>query len=191
MATNGYTGEVTPRLRRSVIPIGSHIIATEPLGRELAAKLIPHRRMVSDTKYMLYYFSLSPDDRMLFGGRAAYRTVSTLTSGAILQRKMVELFPELAPMTVEYTWDGHVGFTWDWDPVVGRVDGLFCSLGYCGHGVALGTYLGDRVARAIAGEPVENPFFDLRTPPTNPVYRGRPWFLPLGDLYYRAKDKVS
>jgi glycine/D-amino acid oxidase-like deaminating enzyme len=191
VATNGYTGEVTPRLRRSVIPIGSHIIATEPLGRGLAAKLIPHRRMVSDTKYMLYYFSLSPDDRMLFGGRAAYRTVSTLTSGAILQRKMVELFPELAPMTVEYTWDGYVGFTWDWDPVVGRVDGLFCSLGYCGHGVALGTYLGDRVARAIAGEPVENPFFDLRTPPTNPVYRGRPWFLPLGDLYYRAKDKVS
>jgi glycine/D-amino acid oxidase-like deaminating enzyme len=191
VASNGYTGEVTALLQRSIVPIGSHIIVTEPLGRELAGKLIPHRRMISDTKYMLYYFRLTPDDRMMFGGRAAYRSVSTLTSGAILQRKMVELFPELASAVVEYTWDGYVGFTWDWDPVVGRVDGLFCSMGYCGHGVALATYLGDRVARAIGGEAVENPFFDLRTPPTIPAYRGRPWFLPLGDLYYRAKDRVG
>lgn len=190
VATNGYTGEVTPRLQRSVIPIGSHIIVTEPLGRELAERLIPRRRMIADTKYMLYYFRLTADDRMMFGGRAAYRPVSTLQSGAILQRKMVELFPELASVAVDYTWDGYVGFTWDWDPVVGRVDGLYCSLGYCGHGVALATWLGDRLARTIAGESVENPFFDLRTPPTKPVYRGRPWFLPLGDLYYRAKDRV-
>jgi glycine/D-amino acid oxidase-like deaminating enzyme len=147
--------------------------------------------MIADTKYMLYYFRLTADDRMMFGGRAAYRSVSTLQSGAILQRKMVELFPELAAAAVDYTWDGYVAFTWDWDPVVARVDGLFCSLGYCGHGVALSSWLGDRLARAMAGESVDNPFFDLRTPPTVPVYRGRPWFLPLGDLYYRAKDRLS
>ncbi|HJW75526.1 MAG TPA: FAD-dependent oxidoreductase, partial [Thermoleophilia bacterium] len=190
VATNGYTGEVTPRLRRFVVPIGSHLVVTEPLNRDLARRLIPHRRMVADTKHMLYYFRLTPDDRMMFGGRAAYRRVPTVKSGAILRRRMLELFPELAYATVDYAWDGFVGFTLDWDPVVGRFDRLFCSLGYCGHGVALATYLGDRVARTIAGESVDNPFFGVRAPLTNPVYRGRPWFVPLGDLYYRAKDKV-
>jgi len=191
VATNGYTGAATPELRRTVIPIGSHIIVTEPLGKDLADELMPNRRMAWDTKTMLYYFRITPDDRMLFGARAAFRPVTTQQSGAILQRHMVELFPQLIGKRVEYTWDGHVGFTFDYDPNVGRRDGVWYALGYCGHGVALATFMGDRMAAAIAGRPVDNPFFELRTPPTNPFYRSSAWFLPLGDIYYRLKDRLT
>ena len=191
VATNGYTGDVTPQLRRTVVPIDSHIIVTEPLSRELADELIPKRRMVWDTKNMLYYFRMTPDDRLLFGARAAFRSVSTQRSGMLLRQSMVELFPQLANVAVEYTWNGKVGFTFDWDPNVGRQGAFWYALGYCGHGVALATYMGDRLGSAIAGQTVDNPFFALRRPPVNPLYRRSAWFLPLGDIYYRLKDRLT
>ena len=98
MTTGGYTGAATPKLRRRIIPIGSYIIATQALTENLAAQLIPHQRMVFDYKHYLNYYRLSADNRMVFGGRAAFfpETGSTIrTSAEILRREMVHVLPAI------------------------------------------------------------------------------------------------
>ena len=84
MATNGYTGPVVPALRRRVVPVGSYLIATAPLPEGVADRLIPHRRVLSDTKNLLYYFRRSPDGRLVFGGRAAFTPTPVARSAEIL-----------------------------------------------------------------------------------------------------------
>jgi glycine/D-amino acid oxidase-like deaminating enzyme len=190
VATNAYTGQVTPRLRRCVVPVGSQIIATEPLPADLAAELIPHRRMVFDTKNLLFYFRLTPDARLLFGGRASFAGGSAARVGSVLRGQMEALFPQLTGRRIEYVWQGFVGYTPDLDPYVGRLGPDHYALGYCGHGVSLATYLGDRVARFMMGEGEPDPFIDLRPPRPIPLYYGKPWFMPAGAAYYRILDVV-
>ena len=190
VATNAYSGPVTPGLQRRVIPIESQIIVTEQLDEALATGLILKKRIVFDTKKMLFYYRTTDDNRMFFGGRATFSTVSPQKSGKILRGKMVRLYPQLAGAAVEYTWDGYVAFTFDWDPHMGKMDGLYYSMGYCGHGMALGSYMGDRIANVIAGRPEETPFLELKFP-SNPVYRGKPWFVPLMGGFYRVYDRVK
>ena len=193
VATNGYTGKVTPQLQRRIIPIGSYIIATEPLADDLAQRLIPRRRMVFDTKNFLFYFRLSPDNRMVFGGRAAFFPATTATvhqSADILRRDMVRVFPELAFTPVAYAWGGTLGFTFDVYPHAGRMDGMWYAMGYAGHGVAMATYLGQQIADCILGQGGHNPFEGMRFP-TVPLYRGNPWFLPLAAVWYRFLDLIG
>ncbi|MCS6849007.1 MAG: FAD-binding oxidoreductase [Anaerolineae bacterium] len=196
IATNGYTERLVPWLQRRIIPIGSYIIATEPLPPELAQRVNPRRRMMFDSKNFLYYFRLSADNRMIFGGRAGFVPPNADTlrrSAAILQRGMLEVYPQLKGITVEYAWGGTLGFTFDLLPHAGTTpDGVHYALGCGGHGVALLSYLGACVARRIAGERVENPLFNLPFPtaPAN-LYNGNPWFLPLAGLYYRLLDAIS
>jgi glycine/D-amino acid oxidase-like deaminating enzyme len=189
VATNGYTGPAFPALRRRVVPVGSYIIATAPLPTALARRLLPRDRVMSDTKNLLYYFRLSPDRRMVFGGRAAFTPTPIARSAAVLERAMHEVFPELAGARVEYAWGGQVGFTLDQMPHAGRLDGLHYALGYAGHGVAMSTWLGARIGDALAGSgPI--PEITTRFRPV-PFYRGRPWFLPLVGGYYRLLDWMS
>ncbi len=193
VATNGYTDASAPFLQRRFIPIGSYIVATVPLGREVAASLIPKRRMVFDTKHFLYYFRLSADDRLLFGGRAEFSQptdASVRRAAGVLREGLVGVFPELRGVGIEYAWSGNVAFTRDQMPRAGRIDGLYYAGGYCGHGVAMATYLGTTIARRIAGEPLEHPLFDDRFAPI-PLYTGKPWFLPLAGAYYRFRDLVE
>ena len=151
VATNGYTGSAVPALRRRVVPVGSYLIATAPLDPALARTLIPRGRVLSDTKNLLYYFRLSPDRRMVFGGRAAFTPTPVARSAEILTRGMLEVFPELAGVAIEYAWGGQVAFTLDQMPHAGRLDGVHYALGYAGHGVALATWLGARMGDALAG----------------------------------------
>ena len=192
IATNGYSGALHPELRRRVIPIGSYIIATAPLAESLARELIPRRRMLSDTKHLLFYFRLSPppDARLLFGGRASFTPTTTHESARILADGMRSVFPQLAAVPVEYSWSGNVGFTFDQLPHAGRLDGVYYALGYCGHGVAQASYLGARVAEAIAGRDDLAPFSEIPFPAI-PFYRGRPWFLPLVGEYFRWVDRLA
>ncbi len=193
IATAGYTGEVFPWVRRRILPIGSYIIATEPLPSDLANSLIPHHRMVFDTRHYLHYFRLW-EGRLIFGGRAAFfpetkRTVSQ--SARILQQEMRTVFPALRAIRVEYAWGGTLDFALDLMPHAGEQDGLYYALGYAGHGVALGTYLGQTVAEAMwNGTLREHPFVQLPFPQV-PLYDGRPWFLPLVGLWYRWLDWVA
>jgi glycine/D-amino acid oxidase-like deaminating enzyme len=100
---------------------------------------------------------------------------------------MATIFPPLASMRVDYAWSGRVAFTRDRFPHAGRLQGMYFAAGYCGHGVAMATYLGRLIARRMEGERFEHPLFDLRFPAI-PLYRGTPWFLPLAGAYYRLKD---
>ena len=189
-ATNGYTPPALGKLRRRVIPIGSYIIATEPLTDDMASRLIPRGRVLSDTKNLLYYFRLSPDKRMVFGGRASFTPASPRRSAAILRAGMAEVFPELADTKVEYAWSGKVAYPIDHLPHTGQLGGIYYSMGYCGHGVALATYLGTRMGEVIAGSD-QLPDLGGKRFKAIPLFNGFPWFLPLAGGYYRMRDWLS
>jgi glycine/D-amino acid oxidase-like deaminating enzyme len=189
-ATNGYTPAALGQLRRRVIPIGSYIIATKPLGEELARRLIPKARVMSDTKNLLYYFRLSPDGRMVFGGRASFTPASVERSARILASGMREVFPELAGAEIAYAWSGKVAYTLDHLPHAGRLDGVHYSMGYCGHGIALATYLGTRMGEVLLGTG-EVPDLGGKKFKAIPFFNGFPWFLPLVGGYYRTRDWLS
>jgi glycine/D-amino acid oxidase-like deaminating enzyme len=190
IATNGYTNGASPALQRRFVPIGSYIIATEPLAERQAAALLPRRRMAFDSKNFLYYFRVTTDRRLLFGGRAEFAQPNpdtTQRAAAILRMGMTSIFPELAAARIDYAWGGNVAFTRDQMPRAGRLDDVYYAGGYCGHGVAMATYLGEQIARRMAGEPIDHPLFDDRFPAI-PMYTGNPWFLPLVGAYYQVKD---
>lgn len=193
VTTGGYTGAATPQLRRRIIPIGSYIIATQPLPESLATQLIPHQRMVFDYKHYLNYFRLSADHRMVFGGRAAFfpETGSSIrTSAEILRREMVHVYPQIKDCEVEYAWGGTLDFAFDQMPHAGQLEGVYYALGFAGHGVALGTHLGMRLADAILKGTVRELPYNAYAFPTAPLglYNGRPWFLPLIGLWHRILD---
>jgi glycine/D-amino acid oxidase-like deaminating enzyme len=193
-ATNGYADAAMPALRRRLIPIGSYIIATEPLSAELAGRLLPRRRVVSDSRNFLHYYRLSEDNRMLFGGRAEFvppTGESNRKSAEVLRRDMLQVFPELQDAKVAYAWSGNVCFTLDMLPHAGRLDnGVHYAAGYGGHGVGMATYLGAKMADVILGRDDQNPFRDMRFRAI-PLYDGRPWFLPLIAAWYKFLDWIQ
>ena len=195
VGTSGYTGSVTKKLQKKVIPIGSFIIATEPLSEDLVRELIPNGRMIFDYKHYLNYFRLW-DNRMIFGGRAAFfpETSSTVQRSAeILRREMIQVYPQLQDVRVEYVWGGTLDFAFDMMTHTGEMDGIHYSLGYAGHGVAMATYLGKTVAEAmLKGNIKEHPFasFDFPSAPLG-LYNGFPWFLPLAGAWHKFLDWVE
>jgi glycine/D-amino acid oxidase-like deaminating enzyme len=193
VATNGYSGAAAPALQCRFVPIGSYIIATEPLDERVAAALLPRRRMAFDSKHFLFYFRVTSDRRLLFGGRAEFGRPdehTTRRAASILRKGMDAVFPELSGVSIDYAWSGNVAFTRDQMPRAGRLDALNYAGGYCGHGVAMATYLGEQIARRIGGEPIDHPLFDDHFPAI-PLYAGNPWFLPLVGAYYQVKDWLT
>lgn len=193
MATDGYTDGSVPRFRRRIIPVGSFIIATEPLDHGMVDELMPTRRMASDSKNLLYYYRISPDNRLVFGGRAQWalsNPKSDRQSARILYAGMLQVFPQLKDAAIEYAWGGQVGMTLDRIPHAGEHDGLFYSMGYCGHGVQMSTYMGRQMVEVIDGHLEANPWrnFEFKAVP---LHFGPPWFLPFADAYYRFKDKIQ
>jgi glycine/D-amino acid oxidase-like deaminating enzyme len=192
-ATYGYTDGAFPELRRRIVPVGSYIVATEPLDAETAASLVPRRRMAFDSKYFLYYFRVTGDRRLLFGGRAEFRRPDAHSVGraaSILRRGLNMVFPRLADVRIDYAWGGNVAFARDRMPHAGQLAQKYFAAGYGGHGIAIATALGDAIARQMAGQMVEHPMFE-DSMPAIPLYRGRPWFLPFVGAYYAAKDWLS
>ncbi|MBI4768962.1 MAG: FAD-binding oxidoreductase, partial [Chloroflexi bacterium] len=193
IATNGYTGALHPPLRRRVIPLGSYIIVTEPLPPALAGEVSPRGRMMYDTKHFLYYFRLTPDNRMMFGGRASFvpsTPESDRSSARILRQGMLQVYPQLADVAVAQVWGGTLGFTRDLMPHAGEMDGVYYDLGYGGHGVAMATYLGKCMAQVMDGHPEANPFRGIDFPAV-PLYNGWPWFLPLAWVAHRVLDWLT
>ena len=189
VATSGYTSKAAPALQKKIIPIGSYIIVTEVLPEALALELSPRERMIYDSKNYLYYYRLTPDRRMLFGGRAAFfpeTDRSIQQSAEILRRGMIEVYPQLKATKVEYVWGGTLDFTFERMPHAGQVDGLYYAIGYAGHGVAMATYLGQKVAEFILTGKDENPFTGIPFPgaPLG-LYNGTPWFPPFAGMYYK------
>jgi glycine/D-amino acid oxidase-like deaminating enzyme len=191
IATNGYTDGVAPTLRRRIIPIGSYIIATEPLPDDLVAELSPRGRAFFDTKNFLYYWHISADRRMVFGGRASMLPTSIDRTARILYDGLLRVHPQLAGRRIDYAWGGNVGFTFDRMPHVGRTsDGVAYAVGCCGSGVALMTHVGTKVGEWLAGG--EAPALAaLRFPLVPAPYEGRPWFLPVVGEWFRFRDRVD
>ena len=195
VATSGYTGNATKKLQKKIIPIGSFIIATEKLSDELAYELSPKNRMIFDYKHFLNYFRLW-DNRMIFGGRAAFFPENENTiaqSGEILRREMIQVYPQLRDTKVEYVWGGTLDFAFDQMTHVGEEERIFYSLGYAGHGVAMATYLGATIAEAmLKGNIKDHPFarFSFPSAPLG-LYSGNPWFLPFAGMYYKILDWVE
>ncbi len=195
VGTSGYTGNVIKKLQKKVIPIGSFIIATERLSDELANELSPKNRMIFDYKHYLNYFRLW-DNRMIFGGRAAFfpETANTTQQSAeILQGEMIQVYPQLKDAKVEYVWGGTLDFAFDQMTHVGETEGVYYSLGYAGHGVAMATYLGRTVAEAmIKGNIKEHPFASFSFPgaPLG-LYNGHPWFLPFAGAWHKVLDWIE
>jgi glycine/D-amino acid oxidase-like deaminating enzyme len=191
VTTNGYTGTLFPSIRRGIVPIGSYCIVTEPLPGDVAERLIPRGRMLWTARRFLNYFRRTPDDRILLGGRRNLRADLDLGASAQdLHRRLLTFFPSLEPYAITHSWGGKLGATFDLLPHIGRRDGVWYAMGYGGHGVALGTYLGTEVGAMIAGELASSPFADIPHP-TRWYYRSRPWFLPFAAMGYRVLDRVG
>jgi glycine/D-amino acid oxidase-like deaminating enzyme len=195
VATSGYTSAATPALQKKIIPIGSFIIATERLPKTVARELSPRNRMIFDSKHYLHYYRLTPDNRMLFGGRAAFfpETKNTIhRSAEILRRDLIEVYPQLREAKIEYAWGGTLDFCFDTMPHAGQSDGIYYALGYAGHGVAMATYLGNQMAETISGGGNDIPYAAIPFPgaPLG-LYNGRPWFLPFAGAYYKVLDWIS
>lgn len=189
IATNGYTGPLTPWHRRRVIPIGSYMIATEPLEEGLIDRLFPTDRVVSDTRKLVFYYRASPDrTRVLFGGRVSVDETDARVSAPRLHAELSRIFPELSSVRLSHSWYGFVAYTFDELPHVGRHDGLYYAMGYCGTGVAFASYLGTRVGQQILGLEEGRTGFDGLAFETRPLYYGKPWFLAPSIRYYRWRD---
>jgi glycine/D-amino acid oxidase-like deaminating enzyme len=192
IASNGYTGRLTPALRRRVVPIASHIVATEELPADLARSLIPKGRTLSDTRRVLCYYRMSPDGRrMLFGGRARFTAVGAATIAPILYRFMTRRFPQLRGTRLTHAWTGNTAFTFDALPHMGELEGLHYCLGCNGSGVAMMTYLGWQTARKLARVANYCCGYDTAGFPGHRLYAGNPWFLPLVGGWYRLRDNLD
>ena len=193
IATSGYTSRPFRWQQVRIAPVGSFIIVTERLGKEVCDQLMPTGRMASDSKNLLYYFRITPDHRLLFGGRARFAMAgpkSDQKSGRILRDAMVSVFPQLASAGVDYCWGGLVDMSMDRLVHAGEQDGLFYSVGYSGHGVQMATHMGKQMADYMDGVLEANPWRDVPFKRI-PGHFGPPWFLPFAGAYYRFQDIIK
>lgn len=189
IATNGYTGSVTPAFQHRVVPVGSYIIATEELAPDLAASISPRNRSFADTRRVLTYYRMSPDGRrLIFGGRARFGHTDPVETAPILHRFMTDRFPQLKGTRITHAWTGNVAFTLDEMPHMGKFDNLHYALGCNGSGIAMMSYLGHQTARKIAGTTNRTCAFDRPEFPDHPLYTGNTWFLPWIGRYFRTRD---
>jgi glycine/D-amino acid oxidase-like deaminating enzyme len=178
--------------RRRMAPVGSFIIVTEVLPKDVLARLLPAQRSYVTSRLIGNYFRVTPDNRLLFGGRARFAMSnlrSDAKSGRILQAGLAQMFPQLADVRIDYCWGGLVDMTADRLPRAGQHDGIFHSMGYSGHGVQMSVHMGRVMADVLDGNNTANPWRGLDWPAI-PGHFGKPWFLPLVGAYYRLQDHL-
>lgn len=187
---NEYGKTVAPELGRRIMPVGTYIIATEPMAKKRADMLIRQRAAVCDTNFVLDYFRLTADHRMLFGGRVSYTTATPMNLAVSMRQRMLAVFPQLADLAVPHAWGGFVDITMNRAPDFGRLgNNIYYLQGFSGHGVALTGMAGKLVAETIAGQAER---FDLLSRIQHHSFPGgtlmRTPALVLGTLYYRLRD---
>ena len=191
IATNGYTDRLVSKLKPLIFPVGSYIIVTEPLTNELQNIINPKRRMYYDSKWFLNYFRLTPDGRMLWGGRNDLSTDLDLDDSAKrLSKELYTVFPDLKDIPITHTWTGKLGITFDLMPHIGKTNGIYYAFGYGGHGLSIATYLGTEIGLMLAGKKDRSPFMEI-SHQTSFFYRNRPWFIPFAARYFRFLDWIS
>ncbi len=179
--------------QQRMAPVGSFIVVTEPLDKAQLDAMFPHRRSYVTSLNIGNYFRVTPDNRLLWGGRARFamsNPQSDEKSGHILRQGLAKYFPALADTRIDYCWGGLIDITVDRLPRAGQHEGLYYSMGYSGHGVQMSTHMGRMMADVMQGETEKNPWRTLDWPAV-PGHAGRAWMLPLVGVYYRMKDLVS
>jgi gamma-glutamylputrescine oxidase len=193
LAGNCYLGELAPELNTRIMPVGTYVVASNPLPAELAHKLIPSQAAVCDNNFVLDYFRIAPDHRVVYGGRVSYSTMTPVNLDASMQARMLSTFPQLAGKAeVEYSWGGFVDITVNRAPDFGRLaDNIYYLQGFSGHGLALTGIAGKIAAEAIAGQAER---FDLYARLKHQRFPGGTLFrtpaLVLGMLWYRLRDML-
>lgn len=193
LATDAYTTETFGYFRRRMMSVASFIIVTRPLTPEEVAATLPGNRNYTNSLNIANYFRLTPDNRMLFGGRARFSAASNQKtdtgSGPLLRQQLLSIFPQLADVEIDYCWGGLVGCTQDRYPRAGIADGVIYGMGYSGHGAQVSTLIGQVLADIAMGRSNTNPLEGL-TWNAVPMHTGKPWFLPIVGAYYRMKDML-
>ena len=191
VATNGYTDRLVPGLKPLIFPVGSYIVVTEPLSEDLQKIISPKKRMYYDSKWFLNYFRLTPDGRMLWGGRNDLSTDLDLDDSAKrLTKELYSILPDLRDIPITHTWTGKLGITFDLMPHIGEKNGIYYAFGYGGHGLSIATYLGTEIGLLLSGKKDRSPFMEI-SHQTMFFYRNRPWFIPFAARYFRFLDWVS
>jgi glycine/D-amino acid oxidase-like deaminating enzyme len=190
LGTNGYTGREFPYFARRIIPIGSYIITTEPLGEKAVAELMPGCELIIDTRRAASYMRMTPDrTRIMYGGRVAATEIGPFKSAPRLKAVLDNIFPSLRGVGVTHSWMGFTGFSFDELPHLGHQDGVHYAMGYCGTGTAMATYLGHRIGLRILGQNEAPNALERLELKTSSLYRGNPWFLSTLIAGYRLLDK--
>lgn len=180
------------KLNRKVIAVTAHMIATEPLDKELAHKLMPGKLAVSDASFIMNYFRLSNDNRLLFGGNCNYSGLDYPGQSRELRQRMLGVFPELEKARIDHCWGGPLDITLNRMPNFGRLThNVFYAHGYCGHGIILSNMAGKLMAEAISGTAER---FDVFSRVKHAPFIGgdllkRPLFV-LGMMWYRLRDML-
>ncbi|MBB6250554.1 NAD(P)/FAD-dependent oxidoreductase [Nitrospirillum iridis] len=189
LAGNAYLGDLARPLTRTLVPIATYMLATEPLGAERAVALLPGDHAVSDTNVGLHYFRRTADHRLLFGGGVNFANRAAAGAQARLTRALRHCFPQLAGVAVSHFWHGSVGMTVNRLPQLGRLSPTtYFAHGYSGHGVALSGICGQLLAEALSGQAER---FDVFARLPHQSFIGPPWRVPLlalGSLWYRLRD---
>jgi gamma-glutamylputrescine oxidase len=193
LAANVYLaeyGDLAPKLSARIMPVGTYIIATEQMGKARADALLPKRSAVSDNNFVLDYFRLSADTRLLFGGGDSYSGTTPGDLIARIRKRMLNAFPQVSDLAIEYAWGGFVDITMNRAPHLGRLDGnVYFLQGFSGHGLAFSGMAGQLVAQALAGQAEQ---FDVFSRLKHHAFPGgtlmRTPALVLGMLYFQLRD---
>lgn len=189
LACNAYIDQLDKTLQSKILPVGTYMIATEPLGAERAQQLLPSGHAVSDNQFVLDYFRLSADHRLLFGGKCSYtgRTPPHLTTG--MRHDMLKVFPQLADAKIEFSWGGHIDISMARTPDFGQRNNVYWAQGFSGHGIVPTCVAGRVLAEAILGDETHLKLFSALK---NPAFPGGETlgglFQVVGMSYYRLRD---
>lgn len=180
IATNGYTGDLLPWLKKRVIPFDAYVITTDGLDPALVARLLPTDRTYIDWNFNVDYIRRAPDDpsRIVFGGLTGERVKDLRTMAKRLHARLHRIFPALKTARIDNVWTGRCAGTLDLYPHIGTHAGIHYALGYCFAGVPMGTWFGRKLAERIIGKTAEPSVFADRPLPSHFLYWGNPWFVP-------------
>ncbi|MVW77227.1 NAD(P)/FAD-dependent oxidoreductase [Pseudomonas xionganensis] len=193
VAGNAYLGNLVPELSAKSMPCGTQVITTEPLSEEMARSLLPQDYCVEDCNYLLDYYRLSGDNRLIFGGGVVYGARDPANIEAIIRPKMLKAFPQLKDVKIDYAWTGNFLLTLSRLPQVGRLgDNIYYSQGCSGHGVTYTHLAGKLLGEVLRGQAER--FDAFATLPHYPFPGGRLFQVPfsaMGAWYYTMRDKLG
>jgi glycine/D-amino acid oxidase-like deaminating enzyme len=190
VATNGYSGDAFPWLKRRVMPFDAYQTVSEPMDAERVSQLLPGDRTFIDWNFNVDWIRRAPGDptRLIFGGLTGGRNQDLRVMAERLHLRLMRIFPELSDLRFDHVWTGKCGGTFDLYPHIGSHEGIHFAVGYCFAGLPMGTLFGQKLARRILGQKGGESAFD-RPMPSNPLYWGNPWFVPYAINWMSRGDR--